>query len=437
MGKTDDFTIYNCHVHSFNLNHVNDRFTKGVSPIPLRISFLRHSGILRWIIKRAENAGSATIQRISNFIVHSFNVEQNKVKSQKEIISDLKSYYPKGTKFVIHTMDMDFMIDGKEQSNSKFNEQLRDFTSIMSTNSNKGLLFPFIHADPRRLEKYPFYFKRLSCYLRKGIFAGIKIYPALGYFPFDKRLKPVYDLALELNLPITAHCSVGPVYYRGSVSDFSNMNFYKNGKLFHPYTKKELPGKKPKHFSQHFTHPLNYACLFDAEFLSEYWGISPADAEKYKKLKICLAHYGGAEEWERYLKFPWSPQSADPLDLKYWNHTIRKSGLLYRISNFFAPEPPDRRASWFSIISDLLKEHTNLYSDVSFSLSDADMLPLLKLILTKNDFINGRILFGSDFYMVSFKGAERELSIRLRSYLGEELFKIIAYDNPKKFLNNE
>jgi hypothetical protein len=65
------------------------------------------------------------------------------------------------------------------------------------------------------------------------------------------------------------------------------------------------------------------------------------------------------------------------------------------------------------------------------------MLPLLKLILTKNDFINGRILFGSDFYMVSFKGAERELSIRLRSYLGEELFKIIAYDNPKKFLNNE
>ncbi|TAL62025.1 MAG: hypothetical protein EPN88_14050 [Bacteroidetes bacterium] len=437
MKDTNNFTIYNCHTHSFNLNHVNDRFTKGMFLITLRISMLRNWRFFRWIIRKFENSSKPTFRRLSYFVIHSFKIETQKVKSQKEIIRDLKSYYPSGTRFVIHTMDMDFMIDGKDPENSRYNDQLRDLANIKQTIVNRDIVFPFIHADPRRINKYPFYFRRLSYYIKKGIFSGIKIYPALGYFPFDKRLKPVYDLALQYNLPITAHCSIGPVYFRGSLKYFKDHDFYKDGKLFHPYSGKELPGKKPKYFTQHFTHPLNYACLFDAEFISRYWKIPVEDAKLYRKLKICLAHYGGSEEWMRYLKFPWRPDSANPLDLKHWKHTIRESGFWYRFSNFFFPKSPDRRASWFSIISGMLKKYPNLYSDVSFSLSDGDMYPLLKLGLLKDRKLSKKILFGTDFYMVSMAGAERELSIKLRSYLGEELFKIIAHDNPKKFLKNK
>jgi hypothetical protein len=48
-----------------------------------------------------------------------------------------------------------------------------------------------------------------------------------------------------------------------------------------------------------------------------------------------------------------------------------------------------------------------------------------------------RILFGTDYYVVTQKGAERELSIGIRSYLGEELFFQIAEDNVKEFLKSD
>lgn len=435
----ENYTIYNSHVHTFNLNHVHNKFTKGMFlfNLVIPISFFRRFGLLRWILRRLENSRNQTIKRLAYFIIHAYNVEANRVKSQKEILADLKSYYPRRTKFIVLTMDLDFMINGKEQKNSRFNDQLRDLVKMKDTKVNKNIVYPFIHADPRRIEKYPFFQKRLRVYLQKKIFYGIKIYPALGYFPFDKRLKPVYDFALEHNLPITSHCSIGPVFYRGKRKHFKNHDFYRNNALYHPKTGKKLPGRKPKYYTQHFTHPLNYLCLFDSEFLSEYWNISREEAEKYKKLKICLGHFGGSDEWMKYLKDPWNPRKKSPLNIKEWNHTIEREGFWYRWSRFFFPKSPQERPSWFSIISEMLLKYPNLYADVSYSLSDAEMDPLLKLLLTKNKKLGKKILFGTDFYMVSTQGAERELSIRLRSYLGEELFKQIANENPKVFIKSK
>jgi hypothetical protein len=49
--------------------------------------------------------------------------------------------------------------------------------------------------------------------------------------------------------------------------------------------------------------------------------------------------------------------------------------------------------------------------------------------------IRKRVLFGSDFYMSRREQiTEKELSIMLRSRLGEELFFQIANVNPKKYL---
>lgn len=431
-NKLLKFDIYNCHVHTFNLNHVNNKFAKGmfVLGITPTIGFVKR---LRGLFRRLHANNNPTLRRFAYLLLHSYSIKNKRVKAQREIISNLKSYYPKNTKFVVHTMDLDYMVDGKSIKNSQFIKQLIDLDKIKNTKINKDIILPFIHTDPRRIEQYPFFYKRLCVYLQNKVFNGIKIYPALGYFPFDKRLKAVYDLALKYNVPITAHCSVGPVYYRGKKKDFKNEDFYQNGKFIHPKTKKELLENKAKYFTQHFTHPLNYACLYDTEFLSEYWNISTDEAKKYSNLKICLAHYGGSNEWERYLKFPWSPHRISPANLNNWDHSIKKEGFWKNLRNWFIPKEPIDRVSWYSIITEMLIKYPNLYTDISFSLSDEEILPLLKISLMREK-ISDRILFGTDFYMVSTEGAERELTIKLRAFIGEHLFKKIAHDNAKKFL---
>jgi hypothetical protein len=40
-------------------------------------------------------------------------------------------------------------------------------------------------------------------------------------------------------------------------------------------------------------------------------------------------------------------------------------------------------------------------------------------------------------FVVSKKGSDREMSIKLRAYLGEELFFKIAHDNAERFLKSQ
>ncbi len=64
-------------------------------------------------------------------------------------------------------------------------------------------------------------------------------------------------------------------------------------------------------------------------------------------------------------------------------------------------------------------------------------MPLLKVLLS-NPVIAEKVLFGSDFYMMgTMKFRERDLSIKVRAELGEELFWKIANENPKKYLGIE
>jgi predicted TIM-barrel fold metal-dependent hydrolase len=52
--------------------------------------------------------------------------------------------------------------------------------------------------------------------------------------------------------------------------------------------------------------------------------------------------------------------------------------------------------------------------------------------------VRTHVLFGSDYYMVTQERmSEKEVSVMLRSRLGEELYKQIAYTNPREFLGLE
>lgn len=121
--------------------------------------------------------------------------------------------------------------------------------------------------------------------------------------------------------------------------------------------------------------------------------------KKYKKMRLCLAHFGGNEEWKKYLEYPSENDN--------WLYRIRK----------------------------MMLEYDNLYADISYSIfSFQDNAPILKVLL-QDKTIKERVLFGSDFYMATKeKYEEKRLSITLRAMLGEELFWQIANINPKQFL---
>lgn len=412
-NETKNPVIYNTHAHCFTLDHVPDMFAKGYLPIPVRISWLRRSGILKWLVKnvpKLRKSDHDIAERLINL------VKFGQPKYQKTIIDKLSQFYPSDSKYVFLTMDMKYMNAGEPKTD--IYKQLEELAEIKKDKKYAERIFPFIFTDPRRLEADKDYFDIFKDYLTQKGFQGIKIYPALGYWPFDKRLMDVYLFASENNIPVMAHCSKGVVHDRGP-------------KLFekHPIkTESILKGKKAKDYTVHFTNPVNYECLLNPDILSGYWGITKVMAEKISKLKICMGHFGGSEEWENYLHNPWiadkdiSYEGYPALEKSYWS---------------FDFDTKESHFSWFSIICQLILKYDKVFADVSYMLNIQEYHPMLKVILESSEKIRRRVLFGSDYYVVAQTASERKLSFNLRGYLGEVLFKQIAETNPREFLSSE
>ena len=129
---------------------------------------------------------------------------------------------------------------------------------------------------------------------------------------------------------------------------------------------------------------------------------------EFPDLRICLAHFGGTEDWDDYLKSEWRDGNAQL-----------------------------ERMNWLSQIMTMVGsgEYPNLYTDISYTVFRFQRyVPVLKVFL-ENERIRSRTLFGSDYYMIKQeKFPERELSIRLRGELGREWFTMIAFENPTVYL---
>ncbi|QHC85645.1 hypothetical protein AS589_13040 [Empedobacter brevis] len=327
-------------------------------------------------------------------------------------------------------MDMDYMDAGKPKIS--YLEQLDDLRNLKK--NHPETLLPFLFLDPRRIaetrflqghQNYEIYSKHL---LQSGDFDGIKLYPALGYYPFDKELISMYLFAQENAIPIMTHCVAGTVYYRGKKKEEWNAHpilKYPKRKDQHAYI--PLPQTGNVDFTTNFTHPLNYHCLLNKELLSEYLGYE-ADLSQ---LKICIAHFGGDDQWERYMQDSWNNYN------KMINHEEREAYLKRkRPLNHGNQRTIWWNASWLSVIYDLMVTYENVYADISYVLFNEKMYPLLKFIL-QDPKVKHRVLFGTDYYMVSQKNTEKELYHNLRGYLGESLFELISYHNPKTYLSTK
>lgn len=380
--------------------------------------------------------------------------------SQGEILKKLKQQYPRNTQFVVLPMDMEFMEADKVPE--PYIKQM-DNLMILKSN-NKDVIFPFVFVDPRRIENQtdedPFFkydatnpdeIKLEKCHLKTyldGGACGIKIYPALGYYPFDKNLLPLWLYCAQNEIPITTHCSVGPIFYRGEKKVAWDRHpifeeVIQNEKDDQPkkIEKLRLQQIRNKDFQANFTHPLNYTCLLLPEYLKsllelkEYKHLQPLFGYSKNKLerdlstlKINLAHYGGSENWDVFLSKDREQEANEILNKP--NTGLNLTSDLLNLANLYRHW---HYTDWFSLISSMMIEFENVYTDISYTTHENKYLNLLAEILNHPK-VENKVLFGTDFYVVSNQKTEKQYWIDMKNTMGTNKWHSLSYKNPKRFL---
>jgi uncharacterized protein len=351
--------FYNCHIHIFRDIDVPKKFL----PFYLMRLLAVKPGFAL-IAKALHNinpfSDTDIFDRYAKFI------SIGSLGSQQKIFEECKRFYPSSTQFIVLPMDIEYICAGLVPR--KYKDQLKELAELKKIYPQ---IIPFMHVDPRR--------KDVLGLLKKCVeewgFKGVKLYPLLGYFPYDEDLYPIFEYCQQQNLPVISHCSpYNPVHFRGS-----------NKKLHKLLEKSKTPinvnNYSRKELFAFFTDPNNYKYVLN----------------DFKDLRICLAHWGSVGAWTEFIENPGNPNN------------------------------------WFLIIKDMLENYKTLYTDISFTLSNKEYFSLLKVLLSDKA-INDKILFGSDYYMAETITGERRFGLDLRAFIGEDMFKLIAVDNPKVFL---
>jgi len=433
--------IHNCHVHLFNIQHIPRHFISKWAPTDLAVRIAKRPRLTRLIMRLF----SRQLNRYSAFLYSALNPDN------EGIFKELQGYYPGKTKFVPLSVDFDFMfspVEGEPKSSQpkkNFREQLKDLAALKRKYPEN--LYPFVGADPRREAGL---LPLVKEYIEEHDFTGIKMYPSMGFFPNDKWLmhpqegvdqEPLYAYAERNQIPITVHCiPKNQNHYRAPVPVWQKEKV--RLKFIHPIeeeirqTEKELEeaveeensllysgfGEEHEKFNlirerkkelekglrgrRAYIRQMEDNLKRNYDFAMFYnhpkWWMEVL--EKYPRLKINLAHFGGNKEWDYYLNSPEAKQTY--------------------------------KRSWYYMIRNMLEEYENVYADISFTVFDDQLFPVLKDLLRQPKTRN-KVLFGSDFYMLQKDYFERRFGFNVKGYLDDDDYWQIAYYNPRRFLHNK
>lgn len=386
-------------------------------------------------------------------------------EDQSTTFSKLVQQYAPGSKFIVLPMDMEYMEAGPLKQGSRYKDQMAELAKIKSESKNKDAILPFVFVEPRRIIKdkshLEYRFDSASekivlddCFIKKYIedkkFSGFKIYPALGYYPFEEVLLPLWLYAADNQIPIMTHCIVGTIFYRGKkkkewdehpiFKEYINLTNKKTGPML-------LPDWKNMDFCTNFTHPLNYLVLLEEELL-RIWVAKGSQATKnlfgfidektklkrdLSHLKICLAHFGGDDQWQKYLehdRYNYAQELIkNPDEGIDFIHT--KTGAF----SWKKLEDCWKYVDWYSIICSMLIRYPNVYADISYILYNQEIFPLLKETINTPK-LGKKVLFGTDFFVVRNHSSEKGLVSDTLGQLTREEFNKIARINPFHYLRN-
>jgi uncharacterized protein len=426
----------NIHTHVFNSDCAPDRFlrilpVKFVRKMPGLIKGVIDTKVGRGLIhglyklfsrKSGNNRGE--VDKYVAFLDVGTNATQREVF--QTAFEAGKTFDP-AVRIVGLTMNMDHMDSRPSKRQISFKTQLDQVIEIKRY--YPANFFPFLGIDPRQaggleLVRWARPYFESGAVTREGkvfpYFSGIKLYPALGFFPFDPRLEELYRYAEENNLPVMTHCTrVGSQYIGEQIESLLPDSPGMIDQAGNPTSAnaKQAIEQRIKEYKKRgwiknskigdndlvcdlFGHPENYIPVL----------------EKFPRLKICLAHMGGSNEVIKSTKGDLAKiREVDPL-------------------------------SWFEHIGIMMKKYPNLYTDVSYTLCDFDSKDpkvleatetFLETFVDTNDPGKGklgdRVLFGTDFFMTEQERREPELYASTKEKL-KNWWDVIGRQNTQRYL---
>lgn len=273
-----------------------------------------------------------------------------------------------------------------------FEEQIKQLTDLKALPKYKDMVFPFLVVDPRREGIFEYAKENVG---KDKLFIGIKLYCPTGYSPTDPLLYGpegerggIYAFCEDNGIPITTHNSDGG-FATLSKRLLVSGHIYVNGDL--QYLDKE--------YINFSTSILGKDAVYERAVTLNHPQLWRKVVEKYPKLILNLAHFGGGNQLEG------------------------------------AVDHPDVPELWSNHIISLVKDKRyNVYTDLS-CFSEFNILrkfhesPVFKEIKNK-------VLYGSDFtLLLLFDGDFDNNVAQFKEIFGSD-FEIIARENPKEFLKN-
>ena len=214
-------------------------------------------------------------------------------------------------------------------------------------------------------------FNYIATLKNAGIFIGFKMYPPLGYKPLDARLpnlEKFYARCEAEGIPILTHCSPGGM----TTHEAEYYNAYDKADLSKRPTRIVYCTYDPctplGYFFDEYVHPKNWRPVL----------------MKYPKLKLCLAHFGGAE----------------------WDENGLASDWVEEITNLCDPKIEQGKNAMGPIHFD------NVYTDMScYNLEDRstkkNVIELFREIMHNRRYkhLQDKVIFGVDWYLSLVTGA--------------------------------
>jgi len=272
-----------------------------------------------------------------------------------------------------------------------FEEQIKQLEDLKNDPDYKDMIYPFLAFDPRR-EGILEYAK---ANVGKGkLFIGVKLYCPNGYSPTDPLLYGpdgerggIYAFCEDNQIPITAHNSDGG-FATFSKKVLIDGDIHVNGQLI-PINKEKVTFK---------TSILGKEAVFERAITLNHPLLWRKVIEKYPKLILNLAHFGGGEQLGA------------------------------------AVDHPDKEELWSNRIIALIKDSENVHTDLS-CFSEPDILKKFVASPVYQE-IKPKVLYGSDFILLLlFENNFTNNVAEFKQIFGSD-FDIIARDNPKEFLKH-
>lgn len=296
---------------------------------------------------------------------------------------------------------------GVDVFENSYQRQISDLTKIKKELPDR--VYPFFSIDPRRNDEFEGgVLSEIKKYVGKGKpFIGLKLYTSLGYSPTnpvlfdDSKGESVYGYCQKHKIPITVHSSIegfshfldktyieGDVYYPDAGKSVESQAVYKDGIVNY---KKNLPTPNFEEITGERLLLLNHPIIWRKVL------------EKYPRLKINMAHFGGVMQ-------------------------------MYRYAN------NDQSAFWPEYIDKLLNDFPNVYTDLSCYYEQGNNPSYMKVIYDNvykkmSRKAKSKVMFGSDYYMLALYNTTPSDYIKSFRDAFKKDFDKISQDNPRGFLD--